>query len=50
MGKYTSGKKKGQEKAIGWEGVLLPKALIESVFYAAEAAVKYRLRPDIREL
>lgn len=36
MGKYTSGKKKGQEKAIGWEGVLLPKALIESVFYAAE--------------
>ena len=36
MGKYTSGKKKGQEKAIGWEGVLLPEALIESVFYAAE--------------
>ena len=36
MGEYTSGKKKGQEKVVGWEGVLLPKALIESVFFAAE--------------
>lgn len=36
MGLYTSGKKKGQERVIGWEGVLLPKALIESVFFAAE--------------
>ena len=36
MGEYTSGKKKGQEKVIGWEGVLLPRALIESVFFAAE--------------
>ena len=30
MGEYTSGKKKGQERVIGWEGVLLPRALIES--------------------
>lgn len=36
MGEYTSGKKKGQERIVGWEGVLLPKALIESVFFAAE--------------
>lgn len=36
MGEYTSGKKKGQEKVIGWEGVLLPKALIEKVFFAAD--------------
>lgn len=36
MGVYTSGKKKGQEKVVGWEGVLLPKALIEKVFFTAE--------------
>lgn len=36
MGTYTSGKKKGQEKVIGWEGVLLPKTLIEKVFFAVE--------------
>ena len=36
MGEYTSGKKKGQERVIGWEGVLLPRALIESVFFAPE--------------
>ena len=36
MGVYTSGKKKGQERVIGWEGLLLPKALIEKVFFAAE--------------
>lgn len=36
MGVYTSGKKKGQEKVVGWEGVLIPKSLIESVFFAAE--------------
>lgn len=35
-GEYTSGKKKGEERIIGWEGVLLPKALIEKVFFAAE--------------
>lgn len=39
MGEYTSGKKKGQERIIGWEGVLLPKALIESVFFAAERRI-----------
>ena len=36
MGVYTSGKKKGQERVVGWEGVLLPKALIEKVFFATE--------------
>ena len=36
MGVYTSGKKKGQERVIGWEGVLLPKALIEKEFFAPE--------------
>ena len=36
MGEYTSGKKKGKERVIGWEGVLLPRALIESVFFAPE--------------
>lgn len=36
MGVYTSGKKKGQEKIIGWEGVLLPKTLIEKTFFVAE--------------
>ena len=36
MGIYTSGKKKGQEKVVGWEGVLLPKELIEKVFFASE--------------
>lgn len=36
MGVYTSGKKKGQERVVGWEGILLPKALIEKVFFATE--------------
>ena len=36
MGVYTSGKKKGQERVIGWEGVLLPKSLMEKVFFASE--------------
>lgn len=36
MVEYTSGKKKGQERVIGWEGVLLPRALLESVFFATE--------------
>lgn len=36
MGVYTSGKKKGQEKVVGWEGVLLPKSMIEKAFFAEE--------------
>ena len=36
MGVWTSGKNKGKERVIGWEGVLLPKALIEKVFFSAE--------------
>ncbi len=39
MGEYTSGKKTGQEKVIGWEGTLLPKALMEKVFFSAERKV-----------
>ncbi len=35
-GVYTSGKKKGQEKIVGWEGVLLPKSMIEKTFFAEE--------------
>lgn len=34
MGVYTSGKKKGQERVVGWEGVLLPKTLIEKAFFS----------------
>lgn len=36
MGVYTSGKKKGQEKIVGWEGVLLSKTMIEKVFFNEE--------------
>lgn len=36
MGVYTSGKKKGQEKIVGWEGVLLPKSMIEKTFFTEE--------------
>ena len=36
MGVWTSGKNKGKERVIGWEGVLLPKALVEKVFFSAE--------------
>ncbi len=36
MGEYTSGKKKGEARVIGWEGTLLPKALMEKVFFSAE--------------
>lgn len=36
MGEYTSGKKKGQERIVGWEGLLLPKDLIEKVYFGTE--------------
>jgi len=36
MGAYTSGKKKGQEKVIGWEGVLIPKDIIISELFPEE--------------
>ncbi len=36
LGVYASGKKKGQEKVVGWEGVLIPKTLVECAFFAAE--------------
>lgn len=36
MGEYTSGKKKGEEKVVGWEGKLIPKAIIADHFFASE--------------
>lgn len=36
MGEYTSGKKKGQEKIIGWEGRLIPKSIIADYFFGEE--------------
>ena len=36
MGEYTSGKKKGQEKVIGWEGKLIPRQVIRDCFFRAE--------------
>ena len=36
MGEYTSGKKKGEEKIIGWEGRLIPKTLIADYFFSKE--------------
>lgn len=36
MGEYTSGKKKGQPKVIGWDGKLLPKTLLIDMFFVNE--------------
>ncbi|UOF91946.1 type I restriction-modification system subunit M [Fodinisporobacter ferrooxydans] len=36
MGVYTSGKKKGEEKVIGWEGKLIPRSIIVEAFFHAE--------------
>lgn len=36
IGEYTSGKKKGQEKIIGWEGVLIPKDIVISELFSEE--------------
>ncbi len=36
MGKITSGKKKGEEKEIGWDGKLIPKHIIINVFFNKE--------------
>ena len=49
MGVYTSGKKKGQERVIGWEGVLIPKALMEKVFFAAERRAIDELQAVVEE-
>lgn len=49
MGVYTSGKKKGQERVIGWEGVLIPKALMEKVFFAAERRTIDELQAVVEE-
>ena len=38
MGEYTSGKKKGEEKVVGWEGKLIPKIIIADHFFATEKA------------
>ncbi|MEW6183593.1 MAG: class I SAM-dependent DNA methyltransferase [Bacillota bacterium] len=36
MGVYTSGKKKGEEKVVGWEGKLIPRGIIVEAFFHAE--------------
>lgn len=36
MGVYTSGKKKGEEKIVGWEGKLIPRNIIVEAFFHAE--------------
>ena len=36
MGVYTSGKKKGEEKVVGWEGKLIPRSIIVEAFFRAE--------------
>jgi len=36
MGEYTSGKKKGQEKVIGWEGKLIPRQVIRDFYFRSE--------------
>lgn len=36
MGVYTSGKKKGKEKVVGWEGKLIPRKIIVEAFFHAE--------------
>ncbi|KYC73660.1 Type I restriction-modification system, DNA-methyltransferase subunit M [Heyndrickxia coagulans] len=36
IGVYTSGKKKGEEKVIGWEGKLIPRSIIVEAFFRAE--------------
>jgi len=36
MGEYSSGKKKGQEKVIGWDGKLVPRQVIRDYFFRTE--------------
>jgi len=36
MGEYTSGKNKGQEKIVGWEGKLIPRQVIRDYFFSIE--------------
>jgi type I restriction enzyme M protein len=36
MSEYTSGKKKGQEKVIGWDGKLIPRQVIRDYYFRAE--------------
>ncbi|MBK1811555.1 SAM-dependent DNA methyltransferase [Clostridium sp. YIM B02505] len=38
IGKFTSGKKKGQEKVIGWDGKLIPKTVMIDAFFPTEKA------------
>ena len=49
MGVYTSGKNKGKERVIGWEGVLLPKALIEKVFFSAKRRAIHEAQAILEE-
>ncbi len=36
IGVYTSGKKKGEEKVVGWEGKLIPRNIIVEAFFHDE--------------
>lgn len=38
MGKYGSGKRKGEEKIVGWEGRLIPKDIVADAFFSREKA------------
>lgn len=38
LGVYTSGKNKGKEKVVGWEGKLIPKNIIAEAFFSIEKA------------
>jgi len=38
MGVYTSGKNKGKEKVVGWDGKLIPKDIIAETFFSTEKA------------
>jgi type I restriction enzyme M protein len=36
IGEYASGKKKGQEKVVGWEGKLIPRQVIRDYYFQTE--------------
>lgn len=36
IGAYTSGKKKGEEKVVGWEGKLIPKSIVIDTLFSVE--------------
>lgn len=44
-----SGKHKGEEKIVGWEGTLIPKAVIAEVFYPEERAAVEKAEQNLRD-